>query len=1221
MRAGLGSHSGPSADSTTLGIGEIRSERPVSWQLALFYCRPPVAPAIVPTLALARAFWNPVGSERGVGMGYDVFVSYSHTGDDLLSERVQNGLARFAKPWWRRRAINVFRDHTALSANPGLWSSIASAIDDSRYFLMLASPEAAASAWVAREVGQWRAKHGSDHLLVLLTDGEIVWDNDANDFDWQRTTALGAGAFAGCFVEEPRHVDMRWARSEVQLDLTDGRFRDQIAELAAPVHGMAKDELAGADVRQHRRTLRHAFAAGVALALLTLASIATSAYAVNSASAARRSAAQARTEQKRADDQATIASRESEAATRAGKLADQRRQDADRQRGLALARQHDAQVSASEANRQRGIAFARQGEAQLSASEANQQRGLADARARDVAAANGNLVLVNGRLVDQRSLTESQRAAAVANALEADQQRKLADARALQAKRNQEEADRQRAAAVSNATRAENQRLGSVARALTAGSAATLADGVTDRSLLLAAEATKFAARSGGNIGDDVLRPALVNALQRNPRQVGALRGLDGPIADVAVAPDGTRAAAVSLDGHAAVWEVHDQQLLSNFAVLTGADSVRFLTPDTLVVAGEQQLDAYRTRDNGATWTFEWRWHATNTNVIWTIAATPTRLLIASTTPDPSGGGPGPSSTVDLIDATGVPLGSTPVSDPVQRIAFAPSGMTFATAGIGFDPADPTGHTYRIVAHVFAAPKTEIAAFGVDPGDVVPERVGGGDVRFSSDGRQLTVLLAGFAVPLHRWDIATQHEIAVPPPGFGWAAVVRGRAFGLSNNLDAIVQRDTTDHNVVGVGHISTGAFTGTIDAPVAPDVVDPFRPPAFTPDGQAFLLSGADSIVPVFELPDVPHSHFAVTRSLAPSQGFVCDAAISPDGRVLAVLGEAPTTATLRLTTLDGSRAPINISLSQEPQCGTFFGHSVAFGDGAEFAIADTDGSVDVYDTTGTRRLHLKPQETCDPNYCGPGIAFSGSLQSGRIAESHNDNGEVWIWELRSGAAVASHIVRFPGKSFTFAVQLSASGSRLVVTSISWITDQSATHVFDATAQGWSERTSFPVPSSLFKAEALSPDGSRLVVSDGERVAMHDLDRARVTWTTARGEPDLGAWFGPDGTLYTASGFGAIRIRSTADGSTQYVLNPTAAGGSSQTPSALVATGSHLVTAVTSAFFTDPATVTVTDWAFGTTDLAAAACKEAGRNLTPAEWKKYVSTFDAYEKTCPNLP
>jgi hypothetical protein len=53
-------------------------------------------------------------------VSYDVFISYSHAGDDLLSERVQDGLSRFAKLWWRRRALNVFRDRSALSAKPGL---------------------------------------------------------------------------------------------------------------------------------------------------------------------------------------------------------------------------------------------------------------------------------------------------------------------------------------------------------------------------------------------------------------------------------------------------------------------------------------------------------------------------------------------------------------------------------------------------------------------------------------------------------------------------------------------------------------------------------------------------------------------------------------------------------------------------------------------------------------------------------------------------------------------------------------------------------------------------------------------------------------------------------------------------------------------------------------------------------------------------------------------
>ncbi|MGO9875008.1 MAG: TIR domain-containing protein [Acidimicrobiia bacterium] len=317
-------------------------------------------------------------------MSYDVFISYSHGGDDLLSERVQDGLSKFAKPWYRRRALDVFRDRTALSANPGLWSSIADAIDSSRYFLFLASPDAAASVWCGREVEHWRAKHGSDGLLVLLTDGEIRWDESANDFDWKATTALGS-AFAGCFQEEPFHVDMRWARAEVQLDLTDGRFRDHIADLAAPAHGMAKDELTGEDVRQHRRALRQAVAAGVALVVLTLASIATSVFAVNAAGAARRSAARARTEQHLADVQKGLALIASEKAivargkaTRASLVADQQRMEADQQRGLAFARQH---------------------EAELSAIEASQQRTLAESRAQELSITNANLDTANSNLV------------------------------------------------------------------------------------------------------------------------------------------------------------------------------------------------------------------------------------------------------------------------------------------------------------------------------------------------------------------------------------------------------------------------------------------------------------------------------------------------------------------------------------------------------------------------------------------------------------------------------------------------------------------------------------------------------------------------------------------------------------------------------------------------------------------------------------------------------
>src|SRR5262245_56943009 len=114
------------------------------------------------------------------GLRYKAFLSYSRAVDGHLAPALQNVLQEFARPWYRRRALRVFRDDAALSANPGFWSSIVSAMDSSEYFILLASPEAAASSWVNREVAHWLATKGSDRLLIAVTEGEIVWNRSAN---------------------------------------------------------------------------------------------------------------------------------------------------------------------------------------------------------------------------------------------------------------------------------------------------------------------------------------------------------------------------------------------------------------------------------------------------------------------------------------------------------------------------------------------------------------------------------------------------------------------------------------------------------------------------------------------------------------------------------------------------------------------------------------------------------------------------------------------------------------------------------------------------------------------------------------------------------------------------------------------------------------------------------------------------------------------------------
>jgi hypothetical protein len=107
-------------------------------------------------------------------MAYDGFISYSHAADGRLAPALGRGLERMAKRWNSRRALRVFRDETGLSTNPHLWSAIERALDESAWFVLLASPEAAASEWVNKEVEHWLAAKSVERLLPVVTDG--TWE-------------------------------------------------------------------------------------------------------------------------------------------------------------------------------------------------------------------------------------------------------------------------------------------------------------------------------------------------------------------------------------------------------------------------------------------------------------------------------------------------------------------------------------------------------------------------------------------------------------------------------------------------------------------------------------------------------------------------------------------------------------------------------------------------------------------------------------------------------------------------------------------------------------------------------------------------------------------------------------------------------------------------------------------------------------------------------------
>jgi len=202
---------------------------------------------------------------------FDAFISYSRGADAPLAGALQQALHRFDKPWNRLRAVRVFRDDASLAANPRLWGAIERALDASRYLILLASPAAAESVGVAREVRYWLENRSEDDLLIGLTGGELRWV-PGEGIDAAGTTALPA-ALLERFTTEPRYVDLRWVRDVADLSLRNPRFQDAVAEFASPLRGKPKDVLIGDDVRQHRRTVRLRNSAIVAPTTLFVASV------------------------------------------------------------------------------------------------------------------------------------------------------------------------------------------------------------------------------------------------------------------------------------------------------------------------------------------------------------------------------------------------------------------------------------------------------------------------------------------------------------------------------------------------------------------------------------------------------------------------------------------------------------------------------------------------------------------------------------------------------------------------------------------------------------------------------------------------------------------------------------------------------------------------------------------------------------------------------------
>lgn len=189
---------------------------------------------------------------------YWAFISYAHS-DTQWADWLHRALETYPLPGrfvgrpgplgpLPRRLFPIFKDREELAGSSNLGAAIADALRQSRFLVVISSPQSASSRWVSEEVRMFRALAGARRILAVIVAGDP--EDAAHD-------CFGPALREGAGPEEriePLAADLRPGK--------DGTRRGLI-KLIAAMAGLGFDDLWRRE--QRRRVRRRALAAGLVL--------------------------------------------------------------------------------------------------------------------------------------------------------------------------------------------------------------------------------------------------------------------------------------------------------------------------------------------------------------------------------------------------------------------------------------------------------------------------------------------------------------------------------------------------------------------------------------------------------------------------------------------------------------------------------------------------------------------------------------------------------------------------------------------------------------------------------------------------------------------------------------------------------------------------------------------------------------------------------------------
>ena len=181
---------------------------------------------------------------------YRAFLSYSHK-DSQLAKKLHQALENYQAPKsvkaQQKRSLGpVFRDEDELEAASNLSDRIKTALEQSEFLIVLASPNAKASKWVNDEIRFFREMKGDANILCALLHPDP------------------SASFPEALLET--------GNEPLAAELTSKNFRLGLTQIAAPMLGVSLDDLIQRDLRKLRRRVT-AITVSACAALLVMGSL------------------------------------------------------------------------------------------------------------------------------------------------------------------------------------------------------------------------------------------------------------------------------------------------------------------------------------------------------------------------------------------------------------------------------------------------------------------------------------------------------------------------------------------------------------------------------------------------------------------------------------------------------------------------------------------------------------------------------------------------------------------------------------------------------------------------------------------------------------------------------------------------------------------------------------------------------------------------------------